>query len=546
MSAPEIINPPGGGGGTVTGTGTAGKLAKFATASSIGDSVVTELAGKIGINVVPGTLLSVGDGIVSPPSYDGIRLGNSSQALFSSSDSIRGFYAGVTGGTVVAGSTTSHDLLLQRAGVTAITLGASGAVAFAGNLTSSAAQTWTLATSTTALNVASGLLNLDTTNSRVGVGTASPATTLEAYSTATGEVRASSDVFSVVSSYTFNNAFAAFAPSIKLSRARGTRAVPVAVNALDTIGTIGWNAQGTTDHQIANIQCTAPANAGADAISSQLTFATSLTSDVLPVVRLTIDPAGVASFAGPVRATGTNAAAPAFTGSDTDTGMYFPAANQVRLATNGSVAIAIDSSQRVGVNQPTPLAPLHAAGTSITAASTTTASAGILRVEGSATNALFCGSFSDSPFGMCLQTNSASYPLALQPAGGNVGIGTTNPTSLLTVNGNLAFNSGYGSAAVAYGCRAWVNFIGSTAVIRGSGGVSSLTRASAGTYTINYTTAMPDTGYAAIATKQSVASNADCQLYDLFASRTTTSSTWVNVEGAAVTDSSNINIAFFR
>ena len=50
MSAPEIINPPGGGGGgTVTGTGTPGKLAKFATASSVGDSVVTESAGAVTI-----------------------------------------------------------------------------------------------------------------------------------------------------------------------------------------------------------------------------------------------------------------------------------------------------------------------------------------------------------------------------------------------------------------------------------------------------------------------------------------------------------------
>ena len=386
MSAPEIINPPGGGGGggTVTGSGTTGKLAKFATASSIGDSIVTELAGKIGINVVPGTLLSVGDGIVSPPSYDGIRLGNTAEALFSSSDSIRGFRAGVTGSTVVAGSTTSHDLLLQRGNVTAITLGASGAVAFAGNLTSSAAQTWTLATSTTALNIQSGLLNLDTTNSRVGINATTPATTLEAYSTATGEVRASSDVFSVVSSYTFNNTIAAFAPSIKLSRARGTRAVPVAVNALDTIGTIGWNAQGTTDHQIANIQCTAPANAGADAISSQLTFATSLTSDVLPVARMTIAPSG-----------------------------------------------------NVGIATPSPVAPLHVLGASQAGASIANSNPGILRIAGSATNALFVGSISDGAFGMFLQTNSTSpYPLALQPAGGNVGIGTTSPTAALDVNGS--------------------------------------------------------------------------------------------------------------
>jgi len=115
-----------------------------------------------------------------------------------------------------------------------------------------------------------------------------------------------------------------------------------------------------------------------------------------------------------------------------------------------------------------------------------------------------------------------------------------------SIANTLSFNSGFGSASTAYGCRAWINFIGATAVIRGSGGVSSLTRAAAGTYTINYTTAMPDTGYSAIATKQSVTVNNDCQLYDLFASRTTTSSVWVNVESNAVVDSANINIAFFR
>jgi hypothetical protein len=70
---------------------------------------------------------------------------------------------------------------LQRGNVTALTLGASGAVAFAGNLTSSAAQTWTLAAGTSALNIQSGLLNLDTTNSRVGIGTASPAQKLNVY-----------------------------------------------------------------------------------------------------------------------------------------------------------------------------------------------------------------------------------------------------------------------------------------------------------------------------------------------------------------------------
>ena len=44
--------------------------------------------------------------------------------------------------------------------------------------------------------------------------------------------------------------------------------------------------------------------------------------------------------------------------------------------------------------------------------------------------------------------------------------------------------------------KAWVQFAGSTGTIAGSFNVSSVTRASAGTYTINYTTAMSNANYA--------------------------------------------------
>jgi hypothetical protein len=74
---------------------------------------------------------------------------------------------------------------------------------------------------------------------------------------------------------------------------------------------------------------------------------------------------------------------------------------------------------------------------------------------------------------------------------------TNNGAAALTVetNGNIKMNSGYGSAAVAYGCRAWVNFDGNSPTIRSSGGVSSVTRSSAGTYTVNLSVTMPDTNY---------------------------------------------------
>ena len=74
--------------------------------------------------------------------------------------------------------------------------------------------------------------------------------------------------------------------------------------------------------------------------------------------------------------------------------------------------------------------------------------------------------------------------------------GATTLSSTLGVTGDLSFNSGYGSAAVAYGCRAWVKFNGTgTVAINGSGNVSSITDVSVGTYKINFTNAMPDANY---------------------------------------------------
>ena len=65
-------------------------------------------------------------------------------------------------------------------------------------------------------------------------------------------------------------------------------------------------------------------------------------------------------------------------------------------------------------------------------------------------------------------------------------------------SGNFKFNSGYGSVATAFGCRAWVNFNGTgTPAIRASGNVSSITDVSVGSYVINFSTAMPDADYSA-------------------------------------------------
>lgn len=86
-------------------------------------------------------------------------------------------------------------------------------------------------------------------------------------------------------------------------------------------------------------------------------------------------------------------------------------------------------------------------------------------------------------------SGDATGNLSFQTAGTN--------TATIDTSGNFSFNSGYGSVATAYGCRAWVNFNGVSGVtIRGSGNISSVTRSSAGRYDVNFTTAMPDANYA--------------------------------------------------
>jgi hypothetical protein len=78
----------------------------------------------------------------------------------------------------------------------------------------------------------------------------------------------------------------------------------------------------------------------------------------------------------------------------------------------------------------------------------------------------------------------------------------TNETTAITVDAsqNVGFNSGYGSAATAYGCRAWATFVASSGAISSSGNCSSITRNGAGDYTFNFSTALTDANYAIIGT----------------------------------------------
>ena len=73
----------------------------------------------------------------------------------------------------------------------------------------------------------------------------------------------------------------------------------------------------------------------------------------------------------------------------------------------------------------------------------------------------------------------------------------TNERMRIETNGDLKYNSGYGSVATAFGVRAWVSFNGQgTPAIRGDGGVSSVGDNDTGDYTVNFDNNMPDVNYA--------------------------------------------------
>ena len=76
---------------------------------------------------------------------------------------------------------------------------------------------------------------------------------------------------------------------------------------------------------------------------------------------------------------------------------------------------------------------------------------------------------------------------------------------------DMLFNSGYGSVATAYGCRAWVNFNGTgTVAINASGNVTSITDNGVGDYTVNFTNAMPDINYSFNGATRWVAGDEGC------------------------------------
>lgn len=174
-----------------------------------------------------------------------------------------------------------------------------------------------------------------------------------------------------------------------------------------------------------------------------------------------------------------SASTPSITNNgDTNTGIFFPAADTIAFSEGGAEAMRIDSSGNVGIGTSSP----------------TFAAGGGLQVKNAGFTSVRVSSGSSTGVDFAQATDGLAYMYNRDNNGLVFGTNNTEQARI-TSAGLLQFNSGYGSVATAYGCRAWVNFAGASGTINASGGVSSVTRNGTGDYTVNYSFTFPDANY---------------------------------------------------
>jgi hypothetical protein len=172
------------------------------------------------------------------------------------------------------------------------------------------------------------------------------------------------------------------------------------------------------------------------------------------------------------------AATPAVRGTDANTGIFF-GTDIIGFSEGGVEAMRVNSAGAVLVN-------------------TTSQTASTRMVVADATGNGQIRAIHSTGLGLNINQASASGAAFIQQQdNADLGFSTNNTEQArITAAGLFQFNSGYGSVATAYGCRAWVNFKGTaTVTILASGNVTSITDNGTGDYTVNFTTAMPDANY---------------------------------------------------
>ena len=183
-------------------------------------------------------------------------------------------------------------------------------------------------------------------------------------------------------------------------------------------------------------------------------------SGTLGVTGITTVAAGAAATPSIISTTGT-----------ADTGQFFPAADTIAWSTAGSERVRFDSSGNVGIGTNAPstegtnirLGIVGGAGQIATTLATSNSNAGF-SVRGNVSSGfqLAIGATSGGdPYlqGVNYNGGAVSANLCVQAFGGYVGIGTTTPSSLLSVNGTLGVT---GVTTVAAGSAAAPSIVSTT------------------------------------------------------------------------------------
>jgi hypothetical protein len=176
-----------------------------------------------------------------------------------------------------------------------------------------------------------------------------------------------------------------------------------------------------------------------------------------------------------------SASTPAVQGADTNTGIFFPAADTIAFAEGGTEVMRLDSSANLQFNS------------GYGSVATAYGCRAWVNFDGTSNSANLSGTYSQS--GTTVTVTATAHGLI---AGNSIysditsGTGVDGVYTVATVTDANTFTYTAGTSLTTSG-----NITLRRNTIRASGNVSSVTDNGTGDYTVNFTTAMPDANYSA-------------------------------------------------
>jgi hypothetical protein len=231
-----------------------------------------------------------------------------------------------------------------------------------------------------------------------------------------------------------------------------------------------------------------------------------------------------------------SASTPAVQGADTNTGIFFPAADTIAFAEGGTEVMRLDSSANLQFNS------------GYGSVATAYGCRAWVNFNGTSNSANLSGTYSRTSPSTTLTVTATAHGLIV---GSSVNLDFTTGTGLDGI---------YTVVTVADANTFTVTTVASTTTsgnvtllrntIRASGNVSSITDNGTGDYTVNFTTAMPDANYSAISTGGTDSSGTRGRLASIDDFNTTPTSSLVRLKyishDGTFGDPVNVCVAIFR